>query len=198
MINLLVRNGYRPDLFRRCLVSIETQTYKNVHVIVANDSDESEADCIKAIREFPKSSITPLKVLRKKGSPFHWNLYCNDLKSSVTNGWFMYLDNDDYLNDKFSLEVISKHLTNPDEAVICQFLRNGKAKPTIQFWGHIVIGKIGGSCIIIHHSKKNVANWDGNRAADFRFIRDVAKKLPLKWVEHVVVRAGNSGLKGRL
>lgn len=196
IINLLIRNGYRPESLRRCIASIEAQTYKDIRVIIANDSREAQEDSYAAVP--PNRIIDRITVTPDRTHPFFWNLYCNDLKAEVTDGWFLYLDNDDYLDNKWCLELLSKHLTDPGKAVICQFKRNGVPKPMGKYWGQIVRGKIGGSCIVLHHSQKHIANWDGNRAADFRFITAVAAKLPLKWVAVPVVAAGNKGLKGKL
>ena len=129
----------------------------------------------------------------------YWNLYCNELKSQVNEGWFFYLDDDDYLYDNNSLERIAQHLTNPNEGVICQFIRNGKPKPNNQLieQKRIEKGRIGSPSLFLHSSQKDIANWDGHRAADYRFIRDVAAKLPMKFVPVVVVQTGNNGLHGK-
>jgi hypothetical protein len=96
----------------------------------------------------------------------------------------------------------------PGTGYICQFLRGNKKKPPLPSptpwlkWAEfppsaVVRGKIGGSCIFLHHSQKNVANWDGKKAADYRFIKAVAEKIPLEFVPVVVVKAGNNGRLGK-
>jgi glycosyltransferase involved in cell wall biosynthesis len=192
MITVLVRTSNRPELFNRCIASIESQTYSDYNILVAYDDD-------RALSYIP-DRLDKIKVTPDKSFPFYWNLYCNDLKENVNNGWFLYCDDDDYLTGRTCLEELSKELLNPDEAVICRFIRNRKPKPdTYHFSNKIVVrGKIGGSCIVLHHSKKNVAMWDGYKAADYRFICDVKKRMPLKWVNVTVVTAGNNGLKGKM
>jgi len=132
------------------------------------------------------------------GVPYHWNFYCNNLKDHVTDGWFFYLDDDDYLKDNTALQRISEQLTDPREAVICQFMRGNKRKPEV-FTGpeDIIRGKIGGGCIFLHTTQKNIAYWDGKRAADYRFIKAVSEKIPLKFVPTVVTQAGNNGRHGK-
>ena len=134
------------------------------------------------------------------GIAYNWNLYCNYLKEEVKNGWFFYLDCDDYLVNKFCLSQIAPHLSE-DHGTVCQFNRGRRAKPRLKIGDvnpdEIIQGRIGGSCIFLHHTHKHLADWDDKKAADYRFIRDVAKKLPLKFIDIVVVQAGNHGLHGR-
>lgn len=130
---------------------------------------------------------------------FPWNLYCNELKREVTDGWFFFMDDDDFLYSNDSLEHISRFLLNPDKGIICRFIRNGKAKPDIRMMqtSTVMKGRIGGGCIFLHHSKKFIADWDGEKSADFRFIKAVEEKIKLDFVNVIVQEAGNSGLFGK-
>jgi hypothetical protein len=199
LINLLIRNKHRPSMFRRCIRSIGYSGYGNLRLIIGCDSAESIRDVITL---FDKSPFSPLVVpLRPDKSHSHyWNLYCNDLKSRVDAGWFLFLDNDDWIAPG-ALGKLAEVLavTDPGTGIICQFERNGKPKPNnaLISAGSIQEGRIGGGCIVLHHSQKDVANWDGNKAADFRFIRDVSEKIPLKFVHLLVQIAGNNGLHGK-
>ena len=212
LINILVRTHLRDIEFALCMNSIAKQTYKNVKVIVCTDSaNESYADTtyqhyLEVIMDNRRLNYE-LFYVHPTGVPYHWNFYCNNLKERVTDGWFFYCDDDDALHRPTALEEIAQHLTDPSEGVICQFNRGSRAKPeysglTLVHGGYIqtesiVRGKIGGSCIFLHHSQKDIANWDGQRAADYRFIKAVAEKIPLKFVPVVVVQAGNNGRHGK-
>jgi hypothetical protein len=125
-----------------------------------------------------------------KGSiPFHYNLYCNLLKARANDGWLFFLDDDDTLANPNVLTEISKHLTDPDTAIICQFLRGDRPKPADMLMdaGKIVRGKIGLPCIFLHHSKKHIADFVATEDADYRFIKEVASKMKVKFVKQVVV-----------
>lgn len=197
MINILTRYSVgRVELFKRCLKSIENQTYKDIRSIVTTDSDEAKKEADSVIKGF-KMSIEVIQVTPDKSKPFHWNLYCNDLKSKVTDGWFMYVDSDDFLANPNVLTRIIPHLKDERYAVMCRFLRHGRPKPTNRNMGKIIRGAIGGSCIILHHAHKDIANWQSCRAADYFFMKDIAEKLPMRWTDVVVVEAGNGGLKGK-
>lgn len=197
MINILTRYSVgRVELFKRCLKSIENQSYKDMRTIVSTDSREANEEAKEVIKWF-KMIIEVIQVTPDKSKPFHWNLYCNDLKSKVTDGWFMYVDSDDFLANPNVLTRISPHLKDERYAVMCRFLRYGRPKPTTKNMGKIIRGAIGGSCIILHNSQKDVANWQSCKAADYFFMKDVAEKLPMRWTDVVVVEAGNGGLKGK-
>lgn len=196
MINILIRTSNRPKEFKKCINSIKAQTYKDVRAVVCTDDNKS----LLYIDEYKHDFIHNVFTLTSTGIPYNWNLYCNDLKERVTEGWFFYLDDDDYIINKFALSQIAPHLSE-EYGTICQFNRGRRAKPILKPGNvnpsEIIKGRIGGSCIFLHHTHKNVADWDGDKAADYRFIRDVAQKLPLKFINIVVVQAGNNGLHGK-
>lgn len=192
MINVLMRTSNRPELFWRALTSVREQTYQDVKIIVAYDDP-------KALRYIP-DSLDRIQVTPDKSHPFYWNLYCNELKEQVTDGWFFYLDDDDFLASNEVLDGISTKLSDPDYAVVCQFLRKGVKKPSDELIAQAEVkrGFIGGSCLFLHHSKKNVADWGGIKGSDWRWIMAVREKLPMRFVKQVVVATDNNGLKGKI
>lgn len=202
MINVLVRSHKRPIEFRKCIASVAAQNYKKIHVIVSTHDEETEQQSHKTLT----ASGLSFEMIRVKnnGEPYSWNLHCNDLKAQVKQGWFFYLDSDDWISKRISLNAIAQHLTNPNIGVICQYLRGRKAKPSTLVTRHdktvdpesIIKGRIGGSAIFLHHTHKDLAMWDGNRAADYRFIKAISEKIPLKFVPIPVVQTGNSGRHG--
>jgi hypothetical protein len=200
IINILIRNKYRPELFRRCIRSIAVSGYSRVRLIIACESPESMLDVVTV---FKNSEIIPViaPVKPDRSKPHYWNLYCNDLKSRVTDGWFFYMDNDDFLEEGSLLKLVDElNQMDPGTGLICQFRRNGKAKPIDQLMDRKIIekGRIGGGCIVLHHSQKDIADWDGDGpAGDYRFIARVASKLPLRFVKLVLQEAGNNGLHGK-
>lgn len=188
VINILIRTGNRPDSFRKMWASIQEQTYKNIRPIICFDN-------YLALDYLPHH--TTLFKPKTKANPgrFYWNLYCNELKSTVEEGWFFYLDDDDYLHDYNAVARMVAHLPAPGEALICQFKR-GETKKPVRWTGRPVRGKIGGSCIVLHHSQKDVGQWDDMQASDYRFIKQVLDKIPHRFAPTVLVQAGNNGLHG--
>lgn len=176
LINILIRTGKRPELFKRCLRSIAKQTYRNIRIIISTDG-------------YKVPSLETIEVKPDTTYPYYWNLYCNHLKDKVIDGWLIYLDDDDVLENRNSIAGIVPYLNKEADAVICQFKRWKNRKPTNEqiAKGEIKKGHIGMPCIILHHSKKHVADFDGYQAADYRFIKDVTQKVRTKFIPHVVV-----------
>lgn len=163
LINILIRVS-RPAAYLACVESIFSQTYGNWKIITHDDD-------------------------RTKVFPFHYNLFCNKLKAEVEAGFFCYLDDDDTLSNENVLTNISRHLTDPNTAVICQFLRGNRPKPAniLMDAKQIVRGKIGLPCIFLHHSKKHIADFVATEDADYRFIKEISQKMKVKFVKQVVV-----------
>lgn len=170
LINILTRIS-RPAMFSRLVASID---YDNVNHITYDDTAPRE---------------------RK---PYDWNLFCNELKSQVTDGWFVFADDDDTFKPG-ALNELSDYLTDDCDGLIVQFLRNGRAKPANELMRSrlIVKGKVGGGCLVLHSRHKNVADWKSKEAADYDWIRAVADKVELKFVQMVLQVTDNNGRFGK-
>lgn len=183
LINLLVRTSYRNELFKRCMDSISSQTHKNIRIIVSYDDERA--------LEYIPEHLEKIRVYKDETIPFYYDNYCNDLKDKVTSGYFLFLDDDDELYSEKSLEMACKQLRG-NRGIICQFSRGGVLKPSNELikQNRIKRGKIGMPCIILHHSCKNIAEFDGSvGASDYTWIRNVSKKVKLKFVSMVIVVA---------
>lgn len=179
MITLLIRTSFRPVLFKRLLDSIRSQTYKDIDIIVSFDDERA--------LEYIPSDIRKIRV-EKSDEKFFYDAYCNQLKELVTHGYFMFIDDDEFLYDVNALMKVSKHL-NRKYATICQMKRGKNLKPSNDLIRNrrIVRGKVGMPCIILHAIHKDVAKFDGSiSAADFFFIKDVQKKIPFKFINVAV------------
>lgn len=158
LLNILIRTMPSRSL-RMTLDSINKQTYKNVHLHIYQDN---------TVTKFP----------------YHYNLFCNELKDRVSDGWFFFLDDDDVLNSPTALADIAPHLTE-NEALICQMTRgNGRIKPKTRT---IISGKIGMPCLILHHSHKHIADVPAEDNGDYLWIKSVCSQIPYKFVEKILV-----------
>lgn len=186
LITILIRTSNRPTAFRHCIDSVKAQTYTNWKVIVSID----RAEDLGYVRAAGISDH--LFVYSDNSIPFFYNLYVNQLKEKVSEGFFFCLDDDDKLDAIDVLEKIAPHLTNESEAVICQFRRKGKPKPIDNLMDLKMIekGKIGLPCLILHHSQKNIADLKGGVSwDDYNYIKEVSEKSPTKFVKQVVVNS---------
>jgi glycosyltransferase involved in cell wall biosynthesis len=181
LVNILIRTSNRPALFPRCYESIQQQTYKHTHVIVGYDSDN-------ALEYIPRG-VDKVPVSANKGIPFYYDLYCNQLKKYVDEGWFMFLDDDDFFHSPTVLQDISAHMNGEHEAIICQFLRKGTPKPATPRIEkkQIIEGKIGLPCLILHSKHKGLSGLDGYAGGDYRYILSVSERVKTLFVPMVVV-----------
>jgi hypothetical protein len=182
-ITLLIRTSNRPELFTRCLTSIRQQTYKDIHVIVGYDDNASLAYIPEDIHTAP--------VIANKGIPYYYDLYCNQLKTYVNEGWFMFLDDDDFLHSPTVLEELASHFEGPHKAIVCQFLRKGAPKPLDRLIQarQVIEGRIGLPCLVAHHSVKQIGKLDGYKAGDYRYVKTVTELVTTKFVSLVVVES---------
>lgn len=129
----------------------------------------------------------------EKTPGYEYNLYCNELKSRVEDGWFFFLDSDDQLVHG-ALHKLAPHLIDPDEAVIVQMIRVSRghirSKPVRD---EIARGKIGMPCMILHAKHKDLADVTATEDGDYQWIKAVTDKLKWKFVPIPVVNAGRRG-----
>lgn len=180
VINILSRTSYRPVQFARMLNSVNNQTYKNIRFITSYDNHN-------ALRYIPEN-VEKLKVIKGEGK-YPFDAYCNQLKDLVTEGYFMFLDDDDILSSPDIIEKIIPFLS-PDTGLIVQLKRGSAIHPqSLDF----TTGKIGMPCLILHHSHKNIADVTVHGAGDYVWIKRVSELLPLRFERIVVVYSFNRG-----
>lgn len=186
LINILIRTSYRPAQFARCLESIRAQTYRNIRIVVGHDRAT-------ALEYIPKE-IERHFVYADNSLPYYYDVYCNELKLLVNEGWFFFLDDDDVLACPTVLEELADQLKIPG-AIICQFLRNGVAKPRDNYIRNKIIaeGKIGLPCLVLHSKHKELSGLDGQKGGDYRYIKEVTDQVPTKFIALPLVSAGPRG-----
>lgn len=187
LINILIRTSYRPAQFVRCIESIKAQTYRNIRIVVGYDND--------AALDYIPDDIERTWLFKVEMYPYYYDLYCNRLKKLVTDGWFFFLDDDDILTSPTVLQELSAHLTSPHEAIICQFLRNGVPKPRDNYIKNRIIaeGKIGLPCLVLHSEHKGLSGLDGQKAGDYRYIKEVTDQVNTKFIALPLVSAAPRG-----
>ena len=185
LINILLRIS-RLDYLQRCLRSIRAQTYYPIAVHATIDRDRISSD---DQQDFPFRSLTSVQKKDFPACSHHWNLYCNALISKVADGWFMFLDDDDQLAETTVIEKLVEYIKPGTEGLVFQMERWGERIPDkLRIRAGMVQRKhIGMPCILLPARHKNVAVFDGEKAADFRFIQAVSSKIRLDFIEHVVV-----------
>ena len=156
MINILVRTSGRPIHFEKCIQSNIAQKYGKYDVYVCYDKVES-LDYLCKYKD--DSRITYFPVYINSPEKYKFNMYCNLLIEKVTEGYIMFLDDDDYLlhNNVFTIinNALSKH-----RVVIWTFLRPDKLIAPQDITTNIVLGEIASPCVCFDATLVGNARWD--------------------------------------
>lgn len=207
LINILTRTSGRPVGFKKCRESIDNQTYKKVRHIVSYD-ELADLAYLDQYNEIDKIKVQRLdKPLKDESPPVPsefkpYNLYCNDLLNMVSEGWVMFLDDDDMLANEKVLENIVTNLQNGNNKILIwqtKFPNGALLPPEREFQQKkIFFERIDTACFMFHSKYKEVSKWDGWYAADYRFLEGLTRHIPKqKWISQVFTLKNNLGDKGR-
>lgn len=179
-IYALIRTHNRPQLFNRCIASAIAA---KVIPIVCYDTDES--------KEYIPDDLISIRATNQSGSKYFYNLHCNDLLKKVSKmpeGYFFFLDDDDFVHRRTSVEAIRPYLQE-HRALICQFLRGDRPKPSLRQIksGQIASGSIGMPCIFMHTKYALQFTMSDESNADYIYIHNVLNTIPSIFVPKYVV-----------
>jgi hypothetical protein len=211
LINIITRTSNRPNGFDRNYSSIKNQTYKNInHIVIYDNPTDFEKylfkyDGITTIwvdREKLKNNYMGPHFLGKFFWPSYHNLYFNPILKTIDEGWIIFLDDDDYLFDKDSVQKIVNHLQDEDTLYIWKMLCNGNIiipKGIAFKMKKIELGNIGNNCFTFHSKWSKETQWDAFKCADFRFVKTLSEKIPKQeWIDEILMVVPSSGFGKRI
>jgi glycosyltransferase involved in cell wall biosynthesis len=109
LVSICIPTYKQPDLLKRTLESIQRQTYKNIEIIVSDDSPD---DAVSALCMQLQASL-PIRYYRNEkalGSPANWNAAL----AKAEGAYVMLLHHDDWFLKNDALErYINVFATNP-------------------------------------------------------------------------------------
>lgn len=110
LISICIPAYKQPALLQRCLDSISMQTYKNIEIIISDDSDnDSVAEVVR--RNGDKLTISYYHNTRPLGSPANWN---NALEKA-TGELYLLLHHDDFFSSETALQQYCYHFEKHTE-----------------------------------------------------------------------------------
>lgn len=192
LINIITRTSNRPKGFERNYVSIKNQKYKNYRHIVLYDDPKDYELYLKKYEDISLHFVNRNELIESYNGPIindvknFWpsehNLYCNVGLDSVEEGYVIFLDDDDYMNNPSSLSQIVNHLEEDTLSVWQMQYTNGTKLPSDQMIDNqiITLGGIGAPCVGFHSKWKNSCKWDKYKCGDFRFIQCLSQTIPNK------------------
>lgn len=176
LINILIRTSNRPDKFLRCLKSVLNQSYPNIRIIISVD---------RAVSYIPYG-LEVINVSANRQLPYFYDCYCNDLKAQVDDGWFMFLDDDDWLRPN----VLSQ-ITFDAPSILHQVKRGNLIAPYSDVFQR---GLVGMPCLMLHHSLKDIADIPGTGQGDYWWIKKIRDSVGVSFRPLIVVESDGRGL----
>jgi len=193
IVNILTRTSRRPNYFKKCIESIRNQSYPNINHLISVDDDVSEnyvkeyTDNYIRVNRF-NGHIPRIDTKLKARRPAPYNLYLNDLREQVKDGWIMFLDDDDIFMEKTAIEEIVNTIKSEDDLLLWKVKFPGKTVPGNELFKKKIIALNHFSMIGFMYHKKydDVGDFDYFSGGDFHFISQLAPKIPSSvWIDKI-------------
>ncbi len=186
--NILVRTSGRPNYFKACISSIRRQSHQNFQVLVSYD----DADSYAYVSKYP--DVIPVKVGKPQiqSSPRHDstaghnlffpNLYLNSLLLHVKEGFILFLDDDDCLSEKDTLQTICDHINGEDDLIFWRVrFSNQRLIPSNAYFGQApVYTQINTAGFSFHSRYIEFAQWDSWKGGDYFVANKLYDIIPNK------------------
>lgn len=124
LINIITRTHKRPNKFSICRESITQQTHKQVRHLVTYQSEED----LEYLKNYEGLDLFEMPNIPKDWSLKHdmedgtqgishapYNLFFNEVHKHITDGWVLYLDDDDMFGFNNCLEALVSEIGKYDE-----------------------------------------------------------------------------------
>lgn len=184
LVNILIRTHNRPKAFKECYESIISQTYKNVNIIVGYHDEVAHGYLIpykvKPVRyEKFRGTIPSPPNDTDYGKPFAHNHYLDLLNKEVSEGWIMYLDDDDAFEHENALETIVNSISSDNDLLMWRImLNNGVILPSDENFGKEPVARgISGITFMAHSKHVKQTSFEPYRWGDYRVIKALYGKL---------------------
>lgn len=106
----------------------------------------------------------------------------------VDEGYFLFLDDDDFLLPDSLSKIVFDH-----PALLYQYQRGDDLYPPTH---ELKRGMVGMPCLILHHSLKHLADIPGTGQGDYMWVKSISDQIPLHFTPTVIV-AGDRKSQGK-
>lgn len=199
-INILIRTT-RPGYLRECMASVESQTYKNINVVLICDSQAAIVYSRKYKARLMKVDKEALPAKKKMnpfyGRPFPFNKYL-DQAQRLVEGHIMLLDDDDRLSEDTSVERIAANVSEDSLLVWKVKFKDNDIKPSFSFGKYVTLYDVTGIGFCYHSSKVEHTDWSEWKRADYRTAKELSKHLKVNWLDEVLTELQNGPHLGSL
>ena len=181
-LNILIRTSNRPEYFRQAINSILTQNYTNYKIYVSYDKIES----LDYLKDY---NIETLYMNIDSNKKYKFNLYNNYLMDKVTDGYILFLDDDDIYIHNNVFNIINDNLESIDDLLIWKFMRPDKLIVPINKH-KIELGTIDTTSFCFHSNYKLLERWGDKRCGDIRFLSGLLNKTKfnIKIIDYILTK----------
>lgn len=144
-----------------------------------------ELSTIKAIESAINNGCETIVHNGQKTPGYEYNGYCNILKAQVKEGFFFFLDSDDFIISGSVKKILPR--LDENKANIVQMLRKRNPIPR---GPAIKQGRIGMPCLILHSKFSGIADITEDNYGDYNWIRKVTELIPWHFIRIPLVNAG--------
>jgi GT2 family glycosyltransferase len=201
VVNFLIRTSGRPHSFARLLSSIEAQGFGGGSARVYVSADTAESLAYARVHGLVTEVVPVRRHARMDPSHAPYNLYMNHLLDKVTDGWVVFLDDDNVLEDGLR-ELLASTVLDPRKVYVtrCVNDRSGRLIPSGSSWGRrVVAGDIDTINLLVHASIAKKYQWDDMTGGDYRYAMALVRGEGLvnfEWVDVLVGRMPDGAHNG--
>lgn len=202
LINVLTRTSNRPEAFKRCFESYQSQNHTAKRMVVGVDNDETRKYVEEIVGDDRTVDIvvyphTP-KDPERGDAHAPYNEYINTLLDHVGFGYILVLDDDDVFTSETSLATIASH-AEEDKLILWRTEMPYGVVPHPQMENApVLIPQQVTSCGYTWHSKHKWAiHWNPVKEADYRCAQTLSRLLPMKRLAATLVAVPSVGMGDR-
>jgi hypothetical protein len=173
--NILIRHCYRPNKLKKIIESIENQNYNKEYIKIFLCYDDKKSEKYLDYLKIYEIEIEYFYI-NISGGEYKYELYCNELMNKVSDGWIIFIDDDDMFLNNHALSLISNNINNEDSLIIWKYLRSDKIifpknKSNIEY------GEIANSSYTFHSKYKKYSQWIDVYGGDYKFFNKLVTKI---------------------
>lgn len=170
--NILIRTSNRPTYFENCIQSILQQTYKNFHIYICYDKQES-LDYLNKYEHH--NQIDYFYVNNNSSNKYFFNLHCNELLKKIEKGYSLFLDDDDMFIHKRVLELLN-WACGSYKIIGWKFLRPDKLIYKENMESPLELGEIDTAGLCFDFSLKDQSSWNDQQFGDYHYYKSLLDK----------------------
>jgi hypothetical protein len=177
---IIIRTNSRPIYFQECLLSIYSQNYYNIKVIVVYDN-------LSTMKEYLEHNIYDFEMVFidvEDKNKFYFNTYFNKVYDNIDDGWIIHLDDDNMFSTDYSLKLINENIESSDTFLIWKHNMIDKIIPLNK--EELISSDTDTNMFCFHSKFKKNLHWDNTDIADYKVIKQLVAVSNYKLLETVL------------